>query len=304
MVRVRVPASTSNLGPGFDCLGLALDLVLEVEAETAAETHISLAGMDADLLPRDESNLVLACARRALSARSAVGLRLAIRNSIPVGRGLGSSGAAIVAGLLAGKLLGGRSIERMDLLAEAAEIEGHPDNVAPAVLGGLVVCACEPGRVQAIPVPWPADVEIVALVPEARVTTEAARAVLPDRVPLADAVFELQHAALLVAALAQGRTDVLRGAMQDRLHEDRRLALVPGLAAAYAALSSEPGCLGVAVSGSGPTLLALCRTPGAGFGRSAVDAQAAGGGGPATIRPLRVHPAGARWDLGPDPQRA
>jgi homoserine kinase len=297
-VRVRVPASTSNLGPGFDCLGLALDLHLVVEAETTdGGLEIATTGASPERT-RAGDNLVYACLSRGLrrAGRSEPGLRIAITSEIPVARGLGSSAAAILGGLLAGHLLAHDDAPDPDaVLRDAVEIEGHPDNVAPALLGGLVATARDTDRVHAVRLPFPAELGVVLVVPDVEVPTDRARAILPASVSLADAVFGLSRLALLLGGLASGDLQVLGEGMRDRLHQERRLALVPGLAPALAALGSEPGCVGACLSGSGPTLLAFVREAGAEAGRAAVEVLRQHGVA-AHVRRVRPSRNGATWE--------
>jgi homoserine kinase len=299
-MRVRVPASTSNLGPGFDCLGLALDVYLEAEAQLGGqELAIEVEGADADRISRDATNLVHACLRRSLrrAGLAATGLRLRIRSDIPLGRGLGSSAAATVAGLLLGHLLVRHEPPDLEsLLAEAVEVEGHPDNAAPALFGGFMASAMVGERVHVCRLPFPEDVDVVLVVPDREVSTERARALLPSVVPLADAVHNLQRLALLLGSLSRGAGD-LRPALGDRLHQARRLELLPGLGEALASLEADPECLGAALSGSGPTLLGFVRRTAPNPGAAAVRALARAGVG-AVVRRARVEPRGAAWEQG------
>lgn len=256
----RVPATSANLGPGFDCFGLALDLCNEVTIDTEAEPRVTWEGEGAEELPTDGSDMV----SRAIRATFERGGRdevppLALHgvNRIPLERGLGSSSAAAVAGVaLARALLGeaGPGDDPHGTFAIAAELEGHPDNAAPATYGGLTVIA--DGLVRRLDV-HPA-ISPVALVPEGvRMPTEAARAALPAQVPLADAVFNVAHGALAVTALTTGDLDLLLVALRDRLHEEVRLALVPEVREVFRAMRAAR--VPVCVSGSGPSLLAFER---------------------------------------------
>ena len=276
-IHLRVPGSTSNLGPGFDCLGLAIDLRLEVDLATEGrEILIEIEGPESTGIPTGTDNLVYASLcrvfRRAGKTPPA-GLQLLIRNDIPLGRGLGSSGAAIVAGVLAGSLLLGEAeLDLAAVLRQATEIEGHPDNVAPALLGGFVASAVDSDRVHTCRLAFPPDLTVLLVIPDVEVSTALARAQLPPTVPLGDAVFNLQRLALLLGSLAGTPAD-LRPALQDRLHQDVRLGLLPGLAEALRALDGAPGCLGACVSGSGPTLLGFFRgDPPEGAGVTALEA--------------------------------
>lgn len=261
---VRVPASTSNLGPGFDCFGLALKLYLTVRAISAPESsepcRVTITGAkENEVLPRNSVNLIY----RAMSfvARregfSLPPVELTAHNEIPLASGLGSSAAAIVAGIKLSALLTGNSIPDQSILNYATEFEGHPDNVAASLFGGFVAsCICGDGSVLSTKFEWPAQVRIVAVSPHSQLPTHVARAALPRTVSRFDAVHNLQRSALFTAAIAQQRFDVLWEAMHDRLHQPHRESLVPGLAEALA-LPRMPGLLGIALSGAGPSIVAL-----------------------------------------------
>jgi homoserine kinase len=258
-IRVRVPASSANLGPGFDTLALALGLYLECTLRASESGFlVRVSGEDASGIPPDETNLTWRAFLRLAGARAPRGLTLEIANDIPVGKGLGSSAAAIVAGLaLANEWLElGKS--REELVQLAAEIEGHPDNVAAAAWGGLVVsCQSENGQILAVKLRPPAALEVVLAIPEFQLSTTAARAALPAQYSRQDAVFNVQRVALLLAALADGRADLFREAMRDRLHQPYRAPLIPGLEDILR-LRDVPGLLGVALSGAGPSVIAFC----------------------------------------------
>jgi homoserine kinase len=245
-IRVRVPASSANLGPGFDTLALALGLYLECTLRASESGFlVRVSGEDASGIPPDETNLTWRSFLRLAGKKAPRAATLEITNDIPVGKGLGSSAAAIVAGLaLANEWLGlGKG--REDLVQLATEIEGHPDNVAAAVWGGLV---------KQRP---PATLEVVLAVPEFPLSTTAARAALPAQYSRKDAVFNVQRVALLLAALAEGRADLFHEAMRDRLHQPYRAPLIPGLEDILQ-LRDVPGLLGVALSGAGPSVIAFC----------------------------------------------
>ena len=271
-VRVSVPATSANLGPGFDALGLALSLRDSLSASVIPSgLVVEVDGAGASDVPRDGSHLVVRCVVRAVEALgeslslsspgAGPGLRLTCHNVIPHARGLGSSSAAIVAGLALGRALVVDGAARMsddDLFQLAAEIEGHPDNVAPAVYGGFVIAGSEAGSFFAVSSPVSADISAVVFVPPTGVETKVARGLLPSSVPHADAAANSGRAALLVAALA-GAPSFLVPATRDWLHQDYRepampasLALVRSLrAAGHAAI----------VSGAGPTVLAFATSP-------------------------------------------
>lgn len=269
--RARVPATTANLGPGFDSLGLALALHddLEVRVQPAG-VRVQVTGEGAGEVPDGESHLVLRALRLALDHVGAPqpGLALTCVNRIPHGRGLGSSAAAAVGGLLLarGLLADAAALDDDTVLALATRLEGHPDNAAPALLGDATIAWTDhdaDGARQAHAASFPVHPEIVpvVLVPEARLSTQHARSVLPAAVPHGDAAFQAGRAALLVEALSR-RPDLLLPATQDRLHQEHRRAVMPE----SLALVDELRAQGVAavVSGAGPTVLALTRRAGAG----------------------------------------
>jgi homoserine kinase len=237
---VRVPASSANLGPGFDVLAAALALHLEVEVQETGEFSV-LTELD---VPRDRSNLVVR-AFEQLHPADAFSFR--IESKIPLGGGLGSSAAAIVAGLVAADHMFELDA---DVRALATSLEGHPDNVAAALTGGFVVCAgAEVHRFDP-----PMGLEAVLVVPDQPVATPEARAALPDRVPFADAVFNLAHVATLVLGLARGDWDLIGAGLGDRLHQPYRASLYPR-SAALVERAAGLGALGASISGAGPTVL-------------------------------------------------
>lgn len=266
-VRVRVPATSANLGPGFDALGLALGLhdELEVHALGTPGVRVDVEGEGAGTVPDDESHLVVRALRLALDHVGApqTGLHLVCRNRVPHGRGLGSSAAAVVAGILAarGLVADPDALDDDTALALATQLEGHPDNAAPALLGGLTVAwsrddddakdAVGAARLAVHP-----DIAPVAIVPPGHLSTRAARGVLPAQVPHADAAWQAGRAALLVEALGR-RPDLLLDATADRLHQAYRRSVMPESLALVEALRAR----GVAavVSGAGPTVLVLAR---------------------------------------------
>ncbi len=262
-VTIRVPASTSNLGAGFDTFGLALALYLDVMVEPCepdeAGTIASVEGEGADELPTTADNVIneayqLAATREGVTAPS---VRFSVRNEIPVTRGLGSSAAAAVAGLAAFEAATGRPLSDERLIELGDEMEGHPDNIAASTLGGFVSCCAVEGRPPVVVRgEWPAALRAVLVIPDVPLPTSEARRVLPDSVPRADAIYNLQRATLFQAALAAGRWDALGEAMRDRLHQPYREHLLPGLAEVFAL---EPGgpLVGVAMSGAGSAVIAL-----------------------------------------------
>ncbi len=240
---VRAPASSANLGPGFDCMAAALALHVELEVEETGTFAV-----ETDLpLPRGRENL---CVRAFERLHPAEGFTFRIGSDIPLAGGLGSSAAAIVAGLMAADHVFELDA---DLLALASEVEGHPDNVAAALHGGFVVCADG----EAVRFDAPTGLEALAVVPHDAVRTQAARAALPTEVPLTDAVFNVAHGALLTLGLARGDWDLVARGLQDRLHQPRRAHLYPR-SHELAGRARELGALGATISGAGPTVLVWC----------------------------------------------
>lgn len=262
---IRVPASTANLGAGFDCVGLALKLYLRVQARVVPDAkdvcRVHLSGEGAAELPSNQHNLIFrsmhfTAKREGLNLPR---LELDVDNELPLARGLGSSATAIVAGVKLASLLSGRELSAMTVLHYAVEMEGHADNVAAAYLGGLVASCVKPdGSVLAVKRSWPSELKVVIVSPEAFLNTAETRNVLPVNVARDDAVFNLQRVALFGAALEAKNYDLLWEAMQDRLHQPHRQSLVPGLAEALAT-PRQSDLMGIALSGSGPSVVALTR---------------------------------------------
>lgn len=257
--RVRVPATTANLGPGFDCLGMALDLWNEVAFVLEGDDIVvSVEGSAAAGLPHDRRNLlarafVRLCEEAGASAPSGLHIHCNIR--VPMSSGLGSSSTAIVAGLLGANVLLGRPFERDRVLELAAGMEGHPDNVAAALFGGLTIVVQRRDRLLTKKILVP-EVHVAVAVPDLPFSTHAARAELPTEVTMADAVFNLQRTPLVVEALRTGDYELLNLVMEDRLHQASRLKHIPGGRTAWLAAQSA-GAAAVAVSGSGPSLIAF-----------------------------------------------
>jgi homoserine kinase len=257
-VKVSIPATSANLGPGFDSLGMALGLRSTVEIQTTpGSLHVEMRGSGAAALPRDTHNLVvqsvLAVYKRVM--QKPPGLHMLLTNEIPTGSGLGSSAAAIIGGVVAANVLLGSPLSDDELLDMATEIEGHPDNVSPALLGGLVVCSYGPCGMlrQRVPV---APMKVVITLPDVAVSTKEQRAALPTMVPLSDAASNIGRAVLVVHALQTGKFTLLREAMCDRLHQPHRKQAIPAYDEAfYAALSQ--GAAAVAISGAGPSMIAF-----------------------------------------------
>lgn len=264
-VSVKVPATVANLGPGFDALGAAIGMHLQIDIEPRRDSiDITLEGEGADHLPTDETNLVI----RAMNlffdhvARRPHGFAVRVKNPIPLASGLGSSAAAVIGGLTAARALTGRTVAQSEMVSLACDMEGHPDNVLPALLGGLVVCyRTDPSaelrhlRLE----PSQRLVPIIA-VPRDGFPTSEARAALPDEVTFHDAQFTASRAALLVGAMTSGAgADILADAMSDRLHEPTRLKLMPETSSVHAELRSAG--LPAAIAGAGPSLLVVVPRP-------------------------------------------
>ncbi|HZP25934.1 MAG TPA: homoserine kinase [Dehalococcoidia bacterium] len=258
MHTVQVPASSANLGPGFDCLGLAVSVYLRVSCEERPSGLVVKANEAGIAL--DERNLVVRAifAVFAAAGRTRPGLSVDIENGIPLSRGLGSSAAAISAGLVLGNELLGRPYDRGQLLRIGLPLEGHPDNLAPALFGGLQVSSvAEDGEVVRVGVAMPRPPDIALFIPDFLMSTSEARRVLPDSFSKADAVFNTGRSSLLVAALAAGDFGALRRAMEDRIHQPYRASIFPDLPRLISA-ALEAGAAGAALSGAGSTVVALC----------------------------------------------
>jgi homoserine kinase len=300
---VEVPASSANLGAGYDCLGLALEMVnrieLEVRVWSRGAIELTVDGEGRNELSADRENCFVRGLESTLrEARGALpeelGWRIAMRNEIPLARGLGSSAAATVAGVLAGNALAGEPLSTMELLGLVTEIEGHPDNGAAALLGGFVVSAASVDGVDAIRFDAPRDLRAVLFIPDLRLGTGAMRAALPASVPLADAVANLGAVAVGVAGLATGHYDLLRRLTVDRLHEPYRATVYPQLPRLVEAARAA-GALGACLSGAGSAILAFTdSTATSSQIESAFTAAAADGDLPGRVAVVEPRNAGAR----------
>lgn len=253
---LRVPASSANLGPGFDALGLALGIYLNCRFRSSDRLLIQARGRDAEVISTGEDNLIWQTAVSvAKDMRMTMPpIELHIDNDIPIGKGLGSSAAALTAGVVIADRHLGLRWKPLRILDEAARLEGHPDNVAACVLGSVVASAIDSGGVaRTVRLNMPARFGVGVVVPDFMLSTAQARSVLPDCYTRADAIFNVQRAALLVAALATGTTSAFPAALEDRFHQPHRAALVPGLDDILKLRA--PGLLGCALSGAGPSIL-------------------------------------------------
>jgi len=258
MFRVKIPATSANLGPGFDCLGLALQLYNTIKVETDSPFAISLTGSYSDGIPADESNLVwqTMCHLWKLSHFPTPTVALTLESNIPPARGLGSSSAAIVGGLVAANTLAGSPYSKIELLQIATSLEGHPDNVTPALYGGVTLSVpSEAGIIPRVLAQSPA-LKAVVVIPNTRLITEEARGILPSNVSRSDAVFNISHVGLLIEAFIREDYSLLTEGMRDALHQNQRATLLPGMLESIES-ALHAGAYGAALSGSGPTLIAL-----------------------------------------------
>ena len=310
-VEVAAPATIANLGAGYDCLGLAVDLPLRVTVEATPpgpDPHAIDLTVEGDCigeLPEDRSNRFVAALEAGLAelgfaGLEAVGWRVRTSNPIPLARGLGSSAAATVAGLVAAWALAHEPIDGLARIRRArgvaTRIEGHPDNVAPALLGGLVASIALADRVEAVRIEPPKDILVVAWIPERKLATSEMRRVLPDAVPRTDAIANLARVAVGVAGLAAGRTDLLGLLSEDRLHEPYRASVYPELPRLVEAARSA-GALGAFLAGAGSTVVALVDASdedAADRVGAAFRATAASLGQPGRLQAINLEPGGAR----------
>ena len=270
-VSVKVPASSANIGPGFDCLGMALPIY---DTVTIEETVVPGSGIEINLMaedeamsevmfeniPKDENSLIYKAVELLYNSigQEPSELKINIQSQIPIARGLGSSAAIIVGGLLAANKLLGNPADETALLAIATEVEGHPDNIAPAILGGFVLSSREDdGTISYCKIDWPDDWDITVCIPDFQLATDIARSVLPSEVPMDDAVYNAKHLAMLIHAVNTKDTKLMKAAMKDRLHQPYREKLVPGMKEITEAFVHEDGVLGCVLSGAGPSMLII-----------------------------------------------
>lgn len=270
-VSVKVPASSANLGPGFDCLGIALPIYNTITIEetvlpgTGIEINMmseeeSIDEMVFDSIPRDENNIVYKAVEMLYNSigQEPSELKINIQAQIPIARGLGSSSSIVVGGLLAANKLLGSPADEAALLAIATEVEGHPDNVAPAILGGFVLATQEDdGTLSYCKLQWPEEWDITVCIPDFELSTEIARSVLPKEVPMQDAIFNAKRLAMLVNAVNTKDEKLMKAALKDKLHQPYREKLVPGMHEIIEAFKHEDGVLGCVLSGAGPSMLVI-----------------------------------------------
>lgn len=259
-VTVRVPATTANLGPGFDCLGMALNIHNTVTIAKSHSFNIAITGEGEKILSRGKDNLVYKAITKLFDKvkQPVPDLEINCHNEIPTARGLGSSTAAIVAGLVAANSLLGNTMSKEELLQLGIEMEGHPDNLTPALFGGCQVVVMDDTRLVHERISVQRSWKFVLFIPDFEIPTAEARTILPHQITREDAIYNLGRVALLTNALITGRADILKVATQDRLHQPHRQTLFPAMSHIFAAALSA-GADGVFLSGSGPTILALAR---------------------------------------------
>jgi len=279
---IRVPASSANLGPGYDVLAAAVSLLLELEVEEKGEFSFDAGGLD---VSTGRDNLIV---RAFESLHSADGIAFRLKSDIPLARGLGSSAAAIVAGLFAVDHLFELGLSKEDFLARATEIEGHPDNVAAAIYGGFVICG-EDGAPIAARFDPPSGLEGIAVIPAEEVSTERAREAIPVEIPLADAVANVSAASRLVLGLQTADLDLVAAGLADRIHQERRRELYPR-SMELVDEARALGALGATISGAGPTVLVWTTWQDAGMVAEELERRCAGWG---EVRRLPFSPLGA-----------
>jgi len=275
-VALRIPATTANCGPGFDTFGIACTLYNDITCDRLPDnepSRVEITGEGAGRLPTDRENIALQAFERLCAAANqpVPSVRMHWHNRIPLSSGLGSSATAIVGGLAAANALLGSPFSKQELLQQATEIEGHPDNVAPAIFGGITVSIAGEQGARTIQLPCPPELRLVVAMPELELPTHLSRQVLPSSVPLADAIFNVSRAAFWTAAFCAGDMAALGEALDDRLHQPYRQPLIPGMAAVLQA-AKEAGAIGATLSGAGPCMMAYVTADGEAVGRAMVKA--------------------------------
>ncbi len=274
-VKIRVPGTTANCGPGFDTLGMACSIYNELELKLLKDKSLKIEvyGDGANNIPCDERNMVWRTIEQLLQKADTEykGAHIKMKNDVPLSRGLGSSATAIVAGLFAANVYLDNKFTIQDLFEIATEIEGHPDNVAPALFGGVTVSTHSKQKLEYVSFMPKLDLKLVVAIPDFYLPTKKARAVLKQQISLQDAIFNIGHASMLIAALCQGKIEALKGAFEDRLHQQYRAFLIPGMYDVFAAANAE-GALGTTISGAGPTLISYTLEHGEEIGQAMVAA--------------------------------
>lgn len=269
-ITVRVPATTANLGPGFDCLGMALPMYNEITIE---ETIMPGTGVEINIIdemdefetlsiPTDENNIVYKAVDLLYNSigQTASELKISIKTKIPIAKGLGSSASVIVGGLIAANELLGKPADEAALLSIATEVEGHPDNVAPCILGGFVLSSLEDdGSIVYRKLPWPKDWKITVCIPDYELATDISRSVLPEKVSIKDAAYNSRRCAMLINAVYTNDSELMKLALQDKIHQPYRMKLVPGLKEISEQLKHEDNVLGCVLSGAGPSIVVISK---------------------------------------------
>lgn len=256
MIRIRIPATSANLGAGFDCLGLAVNLYNYIDM--AESDRVDISSSDGTWVPTTKENMIYSAAAHLyeLCGKKLTGLKLVQQNNIPMTRGLGSSSACIIGGLVGANVLLGSPLSKAELVDIASDLEGHPDNTTPALLGGIVTAVLEGNKVYWVKQEVQNALRLVAVIPDFKLSTVMARQVLPETVSHMDARFNLSRAALFSASLLQGKYENIRVAVNDRLHQPYRLSLIEHAQEVFDKAYSL-SAYGVYISGAGPTLMAL-----------------------------------------------
>lgn len=272
-VTVKVPATSANLGPGFDCLGLALPIYNEITVE---ETVMPGSGVEINIIdetekydtlsiPKDENNIVYKAIELLYNfiGQTASDMKITIKTNIPVTRGLGSSAAVIVGGLIAANELLGNPADEAVLLSIASEVEGHPDNVTPAMMGGFCVASLdEDGSVPYSKIDWPEDWKLTVLIPDYELDTKIARSILPESISIPDAAFNIRKASMLIDAVYRKDAELMKKCLKDKLHQPYRTELIKGFKELTELLENKDDILGCVISGAGPTIMVISKNDG------------------------------------------
>lgn len=293
MVTVKVPATTANLGPGFDTLGMALSLFLEVEMGFSQDqTRLVFNGEGKEIIEKSKKNLVLEGAKRIFKEAGVIDpcLEIKINNSVPVGKGLGSSATALLGGMYAANSLLNKRFSREEIINWAVEIEGHPDNIVPAVVGGLTTAMVNNKKVLFQKIELLYDIDIIVAVPDFILPTTESRSVLPENIKISDFINSMQKTSYLLTSLAKQDFDNIQLAMQDIIFQEVRKKFIPGFDRVVKA-ATDAGAFGVALSGAGPSIIALSLDRGKNIGKSMHEAFACSG---VESRILHLHP----WQKG------
>ena len=307
-VTVKVPATSANLGPGFDCLGLALPIYNTITIE---ETVLPGTGVEINLLaenevvdemafdnvPKDENSIVYKAVEMLYNSigQEPSELKINIQSQIPITRGLGSSASVVVGALIAANKLLGSPADTTALLSIATEIEGHPDNVAPAILGGFILASQEDdGSIITEKLNWPGEWDITVCIPDFELSTNIARSVLPENVPMSDAVFNAKHLAMLINAINTKDEKLMAFALHDKLHQPYREKLIPGMKEIMEAFKHENGIIGCVLSGAGPSMLVISHKYDLDKIKSTVKEIWDGQGIKSEVRTLKIENSGAQ----------